>query len=160
VKEKERKKVKTKRRLLALPLLSLVAFGLLGLACAGTANTASVWTTDSNNVTKNQFLATDTILIWWHVNPPGTTVDIKVVDSANNVVAGPFLNQVTSSQPITIGPLPQGYYTVFANGQPQFDIATATFFVVPESIFGGLAALGAGFAAFGLVKMKKIIPKF
>jgi hypothetical protein len=45
---------------------------------------------------------------------------------------------------------------VKCTGAPPFTIATATFFVVPESIFGTLAALGAGFAAFGVLAIKKI----
>jgi hypothetical protein len=149
--------VKNKSRLLALSLLALFAFGLICTASAGNATTASVWTTDINNVKMNQFNVGQTVWIWWHASPVGTTVDIKVVDSANNVVAGPLVNQVAGNQPIVFVPPAAGYYFVLANGQPVFSIATATFFAVPESVFGTVAALGAGFAAFGLLrwKMKK-----
>jgi hypothetical protein len=149
--------VKNKSRLLALSLISLFAFGLLCTASAGTANTASVWTTDVNNVKMNQFNVGQTVWIWWHVSPLGTTVDITVVDQNNVVMLGPLVNQVVGNQPIVFVPPAAGYYTVLANGQPAFVIATATFFAVPESVFGTIAALGAGFAAFGLLrwKMKK-----
>jgi hypothetical protein len=86
----------------------------------------------------------------------GTTTDVKVTDSTGTTVAGPWLNKPSGSI-IPCGPFGAGYYFVVSDGAPKsFSIAVGSFFVVPESVFGTLAALGAGFAAFGVLAIKKI----
>jgi hypothetical protein len=134
----------------AVALLSTVCF-----AYAGTAKQASVWTTDINAVPKNTFGPVELIYIWWNPDPAGTTVDITVVDAANNVVVGPLVNQPIGNAPIVCGPLAPGYYFVLVNGQPAFNIAVASLFVVPESVLGTLMATVAGFAAFGAFRIVK-----
>ena len=144
-------------KLLVLAMLCLFSVAAVtSLASAGLprAATASVWTTDADNVKTNQFSVGQTVLIWWNPNPSNSEVDITIFDSQENVVAGPYFNQAPNVQPIVFVPEEQGYYFVYVNGQPVFTIASATFFVVPEAAIGALAALGAGLAAFGIVKLK------
>jgi hypothetical protein len=131
---------------------------LLSTVCvvyAGTANSASVWTTDILANPKNSFGPAELIYIRWNPAPPLSTVDITVVNVANNVVAGPWLNQPIGNAPIICGPLAPGYYFVLVNGQPAFAIAVASLFVVPESVLGTLMATVAGFAAFGAFRIVK-----
>ncbi len=121
------------------------------------ANSASVWTKDNVGTSKSQFDLGETVFIYWVPGPADRVVDIKVVDSTNTVIAGPWLAQPASNAPLSFVPPGPGLYTVLVNGQPAWTIAVATFFVVPESILGTLMATFAGFAAFatiGIVKRK------
>ena len=97
------------------------------------------------------------IYIRWNPDPAGSTVDITVVDAANNVVAGPWLNQPIGNAPIICGPLPPGYYFVLVNGQQAFNIAVSSLFVVPESVLGTLMVTVAGFAAFAAFGAFRIV---
>jgi hypothetical protein len=142
---------------LATVICLLVAASLVSVASAGDASTASVWTTDSGGTHKNQFDVGETVYIHFSTAPAGTTADIEVRDSANNIVAGPWTNQVPSTV-LTFTPTTSGYYYVIANGQPAFSIAVGTFFVVPESALGALMVPLVGLAAyvtFGLFKAKR-----
>jgi hypothetical protein len=147
-------------KLLLLAMLCLfsvaavTSFASASFFVAPRAQTASVWTTDTDNVKMNQFAVGQTVLVWWNVNPSNSVVDLTVIDSQENVVAGPYLNQAIGTQPISFVPDEQGYYFVLVDGQPVFTIAIASFFVVPEAAVGALAALGAGLATFGIVKLK------
>ena len=121
------------------------------------ANAASVWTTNNLGDPKSQFNQGETVYIYWNPAPPGSVVDIKVVDSSDVVVAGPWLAQPVGNAPLSFVPPGPGMYRVLVNGQPAWTIAVATLFVVPESILGTLMATFAGFAAFvtiGVVKSK------
>lgn len=129
----------------------------------------SVWTTSTNNPSPktNVFDTGQTIYIWWNTFPDSLHVTITVKNDQNQVVAGPFTDQQESSNtPIVLtNGLQPGHYkitmtyvlsnTCFSH---DFTLAVNCFFVLPESIFGTISALGAGFAAFGLfgyVKLKK-----
>jgi uncharacterized repeat protein (TIGR01451 family) len=121
------------------------------------ADAASVWTTNNLGDSKSQFNLGETVFIYWNPAPLGSVVDIKVVDSTNTVIAGPWLSQPVSNAPLSFVPPGPGVYSVLVNGQPAWTIAVATLFVVPESILGTLMATVAGFAAFatlGIVKRK------
>ena len=122
------------------------------------ANAASVWTKNNLGDFKSQFNPTETVFIYWHPSPAGSVVDIKVVDSANIVIAGPWLAQPVGNAPLSFVPPGPGVYRVLVNGQPVWVIAVATLFVVPESILGTLMTTFAGFAAFatlGIVRRKR-----
>ena len=61
-----------------------------------------------------------------------------------------------SGQPVSWTPSVEGYYYVTCAGleATDFPIAVNTVhFVLPESVFGALAAIGAGIAAFATVKI-------
>jgi len=123
------------------------------------ARSASVWTTDSvGGAAKNQFNLGQTVYIYWHPSPPGTVVDIQVVQqSTSAVVFGPALNEPEANIPLSFVPPAPGDYTVLVNGQPISAIAVSTFFVLPESFLGTLMTIMAAFAAFatiGIIKNK------
>jgi hypothetical protein len=146
--------------LLALCAVSLTS--VVGLVFAGTATSASVWTTDSAATPKNQFFFGERVYIYWDPTPVGSSVDIVVVNSANTVVAGPWTEKVTPADaPLSFVPPLPGKYEVRVNGQPAATFKVAALFLslnlfaVPESVLGTIAALGAGFAAFAFMKVKK-----
>jgi hypothetical protein len=114
------------------------------------ATVASVWTTDISNNPKNEFSPSESVFIHWHPTPDNAVVDIKVVDTSNNVVAGPWNNLPVSNTPLSFVPPHSGYYKVLVNGQPASEIAVATVFVLPESVLGTIMTLFTGLAAFAI----------
>jgi hypothetical protein len=138
---------------LAFAVCLILAAGI-NLAFAGTAQSASVWAEDSAHTYKNQFLVGETMYIYWSDSPAGSTVDIKVTDSSNNVLAS-WTNQPESANgTLTYTFTQPGYYFIVCNGAQAFPIAVATIFVVPESVLGTLGVLTVGFAAYVIVKMR------
>jgi hypothetical protein len=136
-------------------ICALALAAAASIASAGTAQTASVIVQDAANTPKNQFNLGETVYVKLvSTAPAGSTADIQVVDTASNIVAGPWMDQVAGSIN-SFTPASAGYYIVLVNGQPAFTIAVATLFVLPESVFGTLAAVGAAFAAFGTVAIVK-----
>lgn len=150
--------MKNKIKIIVLTMLCVFALAAVcSVADAQSAQSASVWTTDNTGAKMNEFALGQAVYIWWNPSPAGSTVSISVVDINNNPVAGPWLNQpVAASGTLSFTPPSPGYYFVDVNGQPAFKIAVATVFIfeLPESAIGGLAALGAGLAAFGIFKIK------
>jgi hypothetical protein len=138
----------------SLAVCLIVAAGI-SLAIAGTALSASVWAEDSTNTPRNEYSVGETMYINWNENPVGSTVDITVTDSAHNPLQT-WLNQDPTKK-LTLSytfPAP-GYYFIETAGAQPFLIAVATIFVIPESVLGTLLAVAVGFAAFGIVRMKR-----
>ena len=137
---------------IALTMTINVAF-----AAAPTARSASIQTSDITATAKSSYAPGEIVYInLLSVAPAGSDANIEVRDSADVVVAGPWLNQLAGSVN-SFTPASGGYYTVYSNGVALATIAVATFFVVPESMLGTLTATVAGFAAFatiGIVKRK------
>ncbi|XES78349.1 MAG: hypothetical protein ACBZ72_05600 [Candidatus Bathyarchaeia archaeon] len=135
--------------------LALAAAASMAFAAPIEAQTASVITQDAAGVPKNQFNHGETVYVKLvSTAPDGSVADITILDSDGNVVAGPWMAQSAGSINSFVPPT-SGYYFVNVNGQPVFTIAVATLFVLPESVFGTLAAVGAAFAAFGTIAIVK-----
>jgi hypothetical protein len=161
--------MKAQMKIAVLAILCLCAFAVVISAANASvppnADAAQVITTNApgSTVKVTQFAPNQLVYVEYNIEN-GKSAVITIVDDASpaNVLYGPYT--VTGSSTVT--PIPtfqtatNGYYYVLVNGAPAYPIAVASFFVVPESIFGGIAALGAGIAAFGLVKYKKINFKF
>ncbi len=101
-----------------------------------------------------------TVYIYWEgVQPPSTgTVYVTVYKPDGSMLGswGPFTPS-QSGIPSFVASLPGNYYIVL-DGYPSYHLFTTfvagiSVFVLPESVFGTLAAIGAGFAAFGTVKV-------
>jgi hypothetical protein len=125
---------------------------------------ASVWTTDMNDNPQNVFAAGDQVKVWYIVQDitggsvtPGTaTMYLASGDNVDTAVAlgAPYEWTITGTGSMVITAPAPGAYLFIIDGQTVATIASNTLFILPESIFGTLAALGAGLAAFGLIKLK------
>lgn len=135
----------------------------ISLATAGTAKQVQDITL---NPAENVPLNSPVYISWTGADG---TVDVAVYDPENNPVeiytiidiadfSTTNLDMSFSGQ-IYFNPAMQGTYIVELTGNPatvRTDVvASASVFVVPESVLGGLAALGAGIAAFGTVAVVK-----
>lgn len=103
-----------------------------------------------------------TVHIYWTgvQNPTTGTVVITVIDPNGAFVtnfAGHAWGPSDSGTPSFTASMVGNYYIVF-DGWPSYHLFTTvvagiSVFVVPESVFGTLAAVGAGFAAFATVNI-------
>jgi hypothetical protein len=157
-------KVKKGTKLATLALLCIfAAASVLSIASAADAQAANVITTDiSGGTTKvTQFSPGQTVYIPYSIEAGKTAIISAIDENGNPVQLFDGTNYVTSavvsgSGQFTMIPPHPGYYYINVNGKAQIQIAQASFFVLPESAFGALAALGTGIAAFGIIKVKKI----
>ena len=157
--EEKWRKVKSKSIFAVLAIAIALALTInVVFAAVPTAETASIETTDISGNPQSSYAPGEIVYVHLlSVAPIGTNANIEVRDSANVIVAGPWLNVLAPSALLACGPFAPGDYTVYVNGVAMATIAVATFFVVPESMLGTLTATVAGFAAFatiGIVKRK------
>jgi hypothetical protein len=161
-------------RIAAIAILSLLLIAAamsLAAATGPTATTGNVWTQavasprDSTSEVQT-FGVGQTVYIFWNSEIAGTfpltsgTVVITVVDlDTNTVVFGPTaqlsynLATPSAQTPVTWVPAANGNYAVELNGKFIVPIEVASVFVFPEYAIGALAAVGAGLAAFGTVRI-------
>jgi hypothetical protein len=148
------------RNISKIAFIVLCVFTLASVASfafAGTAQSASVWTTDDAGNHENQFDIGETITINWNADPEGSTVDITIYNEAGNPI-GYSWSGLTNDKSGTISftASAKGVYYIDVTGvSVRFPVAVGTVLVVPESAFGALAAVGAGLAAFGSVAIIK-----
>jgi hypothetical protein len=155
-------KDKNKMKLATLAFLCFfAAASVLSIASAANAQAANVITTNiSGGTTKvTQFAPGQTVYIPYTIETGKTAIISAVDENGNPVQMFDGTNYVTSATvsgtgQFTMIPPHPGYYYININGKAQIQIAQASFFVLPESAFGALAALGTGIAAFGLIKGK------
>lgn len=157
---------------ITLSLLIITALSAVGFAAAitqaPTATHVTLVITDTNDNLRTEFAASEQIKLTWtaSINPPPTTptdviVDIEIrLDDEYETLKWSYYG-APGVGTVTIDPLEPGSYTVKVIGVNGYTGAQKTIgvdglFVVPESILGTLAVIGAGFAAFGLVKYKKL----
>jgi len=135
----------SKKILLPLPiLLALVSATIL--VSAATATYGTVWTTDTSDNVKIEFVAGETVKIHWSASG---TVDITVTGPA-----GVELSQTDQPKSGTYNFLPKhvGIYVIDVTGAPAHLIAVGTFFVIPVVPYGSIAGIGAMLCAVILIK--------
>jgi hypothetical protein len=158
--------------LLTLSIVMLASL-TVAVASAGTAiSVGHIWADSQlNDPTAqhsiSQAYVGQTVYVYWNtVLPPSGTVDINVyVFDANWQLVSTIpvgtgfvpTDSGTTPASFVVPNVPGGICQITLNGMIQIiPIASVTIFVLPESAFGALAAIGAGFAAFGsLVVAKK-----
>jgi plastocyanin len=99
------------------------------------------------------------IWVFWTQSPPSTVVEVKVLSPGGTTVIDQTNLQASASGTPTFTVTQAGTYYVLILGANNIvlqtkTIASATIFAMPESVFGALAAVGAGFAAFAVVKIR------
>jgi hypothetical protein len=100
-------------------------------------------------------------VVWTGVLPVNKgTFNIIIYDPDDNVVATYYDQPMAQSGHITFLATQPGYWTVEFDGATTKLVKDGVYaypsvFVLPESVIGGLSAIGAGFAAFGLIVIKR-----
>jgi hypothetical protein len=156
--------MKINKKLMAAMLIGafLLTLALAGLAYAdtgtATASNCQISIQDANGTPKLTFNLGDPIHIKWLADG-SVNIEVKCLSTGKTYDHyGPYTDSNTWNDWI-FSPTDAGRYKVYVNGNEESEIiSVGSFFVVPESVFGALAAVGAGFAAFGtvtLVKRKK-----
>jgi hypothetical protein len=159
--------MKTKKALVASVIGVLFLFSIVSFANAqvrnptGTANSVSkAWAgVDINDFSGTVSLGSTVYVFWTGVSPPATgTVYVTIYNPDGSMLStsGPY-TPAQSGTPSFVASLPGNYYIVL-DGYPSYHLVTTfvagvSLFVLPESVFGTLAAVGAGFAAVGTVKL-------
>ena len=124
----------------------------------------NVYTTsvnDSTATTVLQFNAGQTVYIWFTFTQGGTQ-DIAIYSNAACTALVNDYGQKASPGGVTFvipnnTPAGTNYWIRIQDVPNSYQISVTSITVLPEvAVFGSIAALGAGFAAFGLVKMKRI----
>ena len=153
------------KKVTLLTLSLVIALSMVCVAHAGPAESAAInfYATSSGPpatpiVTCNPG---DTVWVFWNLAPKDSVANITLTAPDTTVVialpnTGDGSYQFTASQ--------VGIYTCTASvsgtdiGTKQ--IASQTLLVLPESVIGGIAAIGAGLAAFGTFRLvRKAQPK-
>lgn len=148
-------------------LLALSVLLVSGFASVSAAPVGVVWTTSSgaSSPIDIEFEMGETVYIFWTINDTSVNVDIEITDNDGNNLAWVATNRAYSNQPVTWVTNSEGrfYVNVYehetgAQIGTTYLICASTFnvTVVPESMLGAVAAIGAAFGAFGLVKYRKI----
>jgi len=158
---------------LLLVVTALVVPLSLALASTGTANSVGmIWLDSQQNdpsgtYSISQADAGHTVYIYWNtVSPPTGTVNVVVTPYDDNDNAQPAIQlgivapsaSGTTAASFVVPDIPGGYclvtlYGQFGSRNITIQVASATLLVLPESVFGALAAVVASFAAFGTVKL-------
>jgi hypothetical protein len=99
------------------------------------------------------------IWVFWTQSPLSTVVEVKVQFQDGTTVIDQTNLQASASGTPTFTVTQSGTYYVMILGAYNIilgtkTVASATIFAMPESVFGALAAVGAGFAAFAVVKIR------
>lgn len=159
--------MKTKKALVASIIGVLLLVSIVGFANAqvrnptGTATSvSSAWAGVAiNDLSGTVGLGSTVFVFWTGVSPPAIgTVYVTIYDPNGNMVSstGPW-TPAQSGTPSFVANIPGNYLIVF-DGFPSYHLITTqvagvSLFVLPESVFGTIAAVGAGFAAVGTVKL-------
>jgi hypothetical protein len=141
-------------KLFVLAMLCIFAFGAAA-SVVSAQGVSNVITTDVSGsaVQVIQFAPGQTVYVEYTIKT-GVVATMTFTDAANNPIA-PSVPGLTGSGELTFtAPMTQGDYYVSVDTTTRTGIAVASFFVVPEAAIGALAALGAGLAAFGVVKLR------
>ncbi len=170
----------SKTALLIILSIAIIAPLMINVVHAGTgtANTVGqVWLDAQQNDPTGQYCISQasvgqTVYIYWgHITPPSGTVKIVVTpyDEDGNAltpiqlgILSPSASGTTAAS-FVVPNTPNGYCDVSLYGQATKKatlrvVASVTLFVLPESTFGTLAALGAGLAAFAVYKKRNSLP--
>jgi hypothetical protein len=152
-------------------LLAATAFAAVASAQVAPIQKASVWTTDMAGNPQNVFTPGAQVKVWYIVQDiagssvtPGTaTMYLASGDNVDTAVAlgAPYEWTITGTGSMVITAPAPGAYLFIIDGQAVATIASNTLFVLPESVIGGLSALGAALAAFVIfyvVKAKRSVP--
>lgn len=152
-------------------LLAATAVAAIASATPVPVQKASVWTTDMNGNPQNVFAPGDQVKVWYIVQniagssvTPGTaTMYLASGDNPATAVplGAPYQWTITGTGSMVITAPAPGAYLFIIDGQTVATIASNTLFVLPESVIGGLSALGAALAAFVIfyvVKAKRAVP--
>lgn len=127
----------------------------------GSANSAEIIATNSpaSNVQVLNYNPGQPIYIKYTINA-GKTATIEIMSDGPDGSAPPTLvgsyiwTSVVGTGMKTISLSTPGVYEADVNGARVTPIAVASIFVLPESVIGALAAIGAGLAAFGIFQYK------
>ncbi len=153
-------KIKT---IVMLSLVALLAFAAVATFAhavappAPPANVAQIWASSSGpafgGAATLQFNPGQTIYLDYVVQS-GHSGTLSLYDTTTS--SWIFQNVAVSGSGVytIVGGLAPGIYQADINGV-TLNIAVASIFVLPESVIGALAALGAGLAAFGIFQYKR-----
>ena len=157
--DRENKKMKSKVILATLAVV-LALVMTINVAYGVDYRVASVVMVDGSGNKVHQYNIGETIrALIETTNVPIMNLEIRIFGPGgavveNAILPGPYLQGITYE----FAALPPGYYMLYADNIPVGAfVASASFFVLPESMLGTLTATVAGFAAFatiGIVKHK------
>jgi hypothetical protein len=170
-----------KYSLLAIALSMLIIGSAANVTAAPPGGT--IWTNDDINNAGDrvfEFSPGDNVYIFWETSEPDTTtwtIELKATDLFTATIATLATGKTESQQPViwiagdnngdgvfdgtdNFIPNTRYYFVLIKEGDATCQInseviAVSSAFVVPEFLLGTLAALGAAFAAFAIVKIKK-----
>jgi hypothetical protein len=141
------------KKTILLVLCVAVLASAVNLVSGAYSQHTSVWTENSNHVRKFTFGLGETVNINWD-NPSGGLVDIKVFYQDLTLV-GSWDNQPAKGE-VEFQPPSNGFYIIVCKGEWICQFGVGLFFVIPETPFGPIMALGIGFGVFGTFKIVKI----
>lgn len=172
----------TKRYSLLAIALSMLIIGSAAPAMADSPG-GTIWTNDDEyNVLPKvyEFAPGETVYIFWDTSDDDTTtwtIELKKDSPFTATILTLATGKTESQAPVTwiagdnngngvldeaddFVPNTRYYFVLIKEGNPTFQIsseviAVSSAFVIPEFLLGTLAALGAAFSAFAIVKLKK-----
>jgi hypothetical protein len=119
------------------------------------ATICNVTTTDSASNPKTDFNPGDTVYVHWTANG-NINITVYYETAPNTYIKDgeSWTNQASSGVVSFVPQHGAGYYEINCTGAAAKNIAVSSIQVVPEFIFGTIAAVGAAFAAFGIFKIR------
>lgn len=146
-----------------LVIFSLLVAGclLVGVVHAGTATSLSNVSAGANSSDNSGQCATGScVYIYWSgVTPSDGTVDVTVYNPDGSINLQWTDLAPDASGTIMFTPEQVGTYLIIFDGAPTYtwtyQIAAVSYFNLPESAIGALAAVISAFAAFGVLAVVK-----
>ena len=151
----------SRKACLAILSLLVAACLLIGVAHAGTATSLSNVSAGANPSDNSGQCATGScVWIYWSgITPSDGTVDVTVYNPDGTINAQWTDLAPSASGTIMFTPEQVGTYFIVFDGAPTYswtyEIAAVSYFEMPESAIGALAAIIAAFAAFGILAVVK-----
>jgi len=147
--------VKKSQSILALSVLSIAIISFFAAALAQSVS-GTVWTTDNAGTPSQHFLVNQEV--WVHWEGLGAGIPMKINHTTGSQPADDEWLAATAnskdSSPHSFFPEEVGEYRVWVGETAVCVWYSHVFFVVPESLFGSLGAVGAASAA-GLVYYRR-----
>jgi hypothetical protein len=145
--------------ILSTLFISALAIALVGSLASATvveARTVDITIADQSGNVREDFVLGETVVISWTANG---AFNMIITDANGNQVPGAEWSNLGTTGSVEFTPASPGdYYVEAANSRRTISIEY--FFVMPESILGGISAIGACFAALGTVAVVKSKKKY
>jgi len=147
--------VKKSQSILALSVLSIAIISFFAAALAQSVS-GTVWTTDNAGTPSQHFLVNQEVWVHWEGLAAGIPMKINHTTGVPGVPDLQWVAAAASSgsSPQPFFPKEVGEYRVWVGETAVCVWYSHVFFVVPESLFGSLGAVGAASAA-GLVYYRR-----